>query len=577
MHFSRGTARTPAKTLILICSIFGVWAGCSDLQDIDRRTDALLKDRIAKLGGGAVAPERQFGGAEQVARSGSLVDKQPATNNPAASELRFTPAEEGRDVAERLAALQTEPSENAIQMDLFAALRQAQQSGREYLTAEEDYIVAAIRLLIEKHRFSPRLFANSAVDFGQTQTDGSREMTLRILNQIGARQQLPFGGEVAARWIWDATENLRGAASGRYVQSSRLVLDGNIPLLRGAGDIAQESLIQAERDLVYSARRFENFRREFLVAIARDFFQLLQQQDGISSQLRQVENLKTLEDRQRALYEAGRIPEFQVNLATNTLLQSQASLANLREGYILFLDRFKVRLGLPVRTAVTIVPSELTLQSPEISLDEATDAALNYRLDLQNERDRIDDAKRAVVNAKNGLLPDLNARGNVTFPTKASAREGGSVYEFDDVQFGVGATFDVPLDREIERLQLRQSIIALQQQQRSFDRFRDELILDVRGKTREIDRARLNLKLAEERVKINQRRKEEQDLKPDEVNTQEQVDTANDLRDAERSRDQAKADLRNAVLDYLLATGQLRVKRDGGLEPLSGMTSEGTR
>jgi hypothetical protein len=176
-----------------------------------------------------------------------------------------------------------------------------------------------------------------------------------------------------------------------------------------------------------------------------------------------------------------------------------------------------------------------------------------------------------VLNAKNALLPDFNARGSVTFPTKASAREGGSVYEFDDVQFSVGATFDIPLDREIERLQLRQSIISLQQQQRSFDRFRDELILDVRGKTREIDRARLNLKLAEERVKINDRRKEEQDLKPDEVTTQEQVDTANDLREAERSRDQAKADLRNAVLDYLLATGQLRVKRDGGLEPLPGM------
>lgn len=549
--------------------------GCENLGDVDRRTDELIKDRMSRLGtGGGHAPERSFGGSDQVVRSTSLVEKEPPTVNPAASELRFTPASESRDVAERLSALQTEAAEDQLQLDLEASLKQAQLSAREFLSAEEDYIVAGIRLLIERHRFSPRLFANSSFDFGQTQTNGARDMTLRLLNQIGARQQLATGGTVAASWIWDATENLRAVSTGRYVQSSRLVLDGNIPLLRGAGDVAQESLIQSERELVYAARRFETFRREFVVAIARDFFNLLQQQDGIESQTRQIESLEAVERKQRAWYEAGRTREFEVNLATNQLLNARAGLANLRESYILSLDRFKVRLGLMVRKAVKIVPSELTLPSPEVSLDEATQSALEYRLDLQNERDRIDDAKRGVLNAKNNLLPDFNARGSVTFPTKATAREGGSVYEFDDVQFGVGATFEVPLDREIERLQLRQSIISLQQQQRSFDKFRDELILDVRGKTREIDRARLNLKLAEERVKITERRKEEQDLKPDEVTTQEQVDTANDLREAERSRDQARADLRNAVLDYLLATGQLRVTRDGTFERLPGMGDE---
>lgn len=554
-----------ASTLVALCS------GCSDLRDIDNKTDVLIRDRIAKLGGGAIAPNRTFGSPDQVVRSVSLTDKEPLSNNPPAGELRFRPAEESRDVAERLSLLQTEPLDGAQEMNLDAALKLSQQSAREYLSAEEDYIVAAIRLLIERHRFSPRLFASSALDFGQIQTDGSREMTLRLLNQIGARQQLPFGGEVAARWVWDASENLRAAASGGYVQSSRLVLEGNIPLLRGAGDIAQESLIQSERDLVYAARRFETFRREFLVSVAREYFQLLQQQDGITSQLRQVESLETLENRQRAWYQAGRIREFEVNLATNTLLQSRASLANLRESYILSLDRFKIRLGLPVRSPVKIVASDLTLPSPEVALDDATEAALNYRLDLQNQRDQIDDAKRAVLNSRNALLPDLDARANLTLPTKASAREGGSVYEFDDAQYSVGMTLDLPLDREIERLQLRQSIIGLQQQQRAFDKFRDDLILEVRGKTREIDRARLNLKLADERVNINQRRKEEQDLKPDEVTTQEQVDTANDLREAERARDQAKTDLRNAVLDYLLASGQLRVRRDGTFEPLPGM------
>lgn len=565
------TMRTTKKTLAVGTCVIGLTAisACTELRDIDRATDELVRDRIAKLGGGAVSPERRFEDPVAYQPSG-MTERQPLTNNPSANQLTFSPVDEAEDVAARLSAYQNESTDGAMALDLTGAIRQAQSSAREYLAAEEDYIVAAIRLLIERHRFSPRLFATSGLTYSQDQADGSREMTLRLLNQIGARQQLPMGGEVAARWVWDATENLRAAASGGYVQSSSLVLDGNIPLLRGAGEVAQESLIQSERDLVYAARRFESFRREFLVAIARDYFALLQQQDNIQSQQRQVESLETLENRQRAWYDAGRVREFEVNLATNTLLQARASLANTRESYILLLDRFKVRLGIPVRQPVTILPGELAMPTPSVELDEATTAALDYRLDLQNLRDALEDGKRGVVNAKNTLLPDLSATGSVTLPTKGSAREGGSVYEFDDVKYSLGATLDIPLDRKIERLQLRQAIIAFQQQQRAFDRFRDELILDVRGKTREIDRARLNLRLAEERVKINQRRKEEQDLKPDEVTTQEQVDTANDLREAERARDQAKADVRNAVLDYLIATGQLRVSRDGTFEKPGG-------
>jgi hypothetical protein len=49
------------------------------------------------------------------------------------------------------------------------------------------------------------------------------------------------------------------------------------------------------------------------------------------------------------------------------------------------------------------------------------------------------------------------------------------------------------------------------------------------------------------------------------------VDTANALRDAERARDQARTDLRNSILDYLLATATLRVQRDGTFEMLPGM------
>jgi outer membrane protein TolC len=565
---------TALPRLIVLGLLIGLWSGCaSDLRDIDAKTDRVMREKVALVGGGAIAPERDWPARVETPPGGrSLVNKDPITTNPAARDLRFTLADEQRDIADRLARYEaTDDVAAARSMGLPAVLAQAQLTARENLSAEEDYILSAIRLLVERHRFDIQLFASSGVTYNDIHTDGNRDLALHVVNTLAAKKQLPFGGSVAATWIWDAVENLRGTATNRYTQSSRLVLEGNIPLLRGFGDVAQEDLIQAERSMIYAARDFENFRRNFLVSLASDYFALLQQIDGIASQKRQLESLKQLEARQRSWYDAGRVPEFEVNLATNNVLSAQASLTNLIESHILTLDRFKVRLGLPVREPVRIDATDFFVPEPDTTLDRATDLALEYRLDLQNQRDRLDDSRRSVKNAQNNLLPDLNLNGAVALPTKAGAREGGSVYETDDAQYTATALLTLPLDRTNERLALRSSTIALARAQRDYDKFRDDLILDVRQKTREIERARLNLRLAEERVKINLRRKEEQDLKPDELDTQKQVDTANDIRNSERDRDQAKADLRNSVLAYLIATGQLRVQRNGQFEPLPGM------
>ena len=59
--------------------------------------------------------------------------------------------------------------------------------------------------------------------------------------------------------------------------------------------------------------------------------------------------------------------------------------------------------------------------------------------------------------------------------------------------------------------------------------------------------------------------------KSDEITTQARLDTLADLLDAENARDRSRTALRSSVLDYLLATGQLRVTRDGELQRLPGM------
>ena len=86
--------------------------------------------------------------------------------------------------------------------------------------------------------------------------------------------------------------------------SLTLVVSATVPLLRGAGDVAREDLIQAERNLVYAARTFEDFRRAYLVSITRDYLQLVLSQQAIRNQQNSIELLQWLVNRTRALVEA---------------------------------------------------------------------------------------------------------------------------------------------------------------------------------------------------------------------------------------------------------------------------------
>ncbi|HLP83557.1 MAG TPA: TolC family protein, partial [Phycisphaerales bacterium] len=384
-------------------------------------------------------------------------------------------------------------------------------------------------------------------------------------------ERLPSGGEIEARWLINATDYLRDQSSNEYRQSSELVLAGNIPLLRGAGSIAREELIQAERDLVYQSRTFERFRRSYLVDIATDYFSLLQTRASIANQLRQLQSLRQFNEATQARVDAGRLQAFQTAITQNQVANAEVSLSELVEQYVLTLDRFKVRLGLPIDARIDIASDLPVMREPDADPDAAAKLALMYRLDVQNSADRLLDSRRSIDVAKDGLLPDLNVTGEVGVPTDPDNNSAGLNISSDDTRYRIGATLSAPLDRERERLAVRAAQIRYERAQREHDRLQDETVLSARRSARAVDRARFQLRIAEQQVDINRRRLRAQKLNEAEVQPQEIVDTENELLRAENARDAAQTALRTAILQYLLDTDQLRVARDGTLQRLPGM------
>ena len=454
------------------------------------------------------------------------------------------------------------------------AVAYALEHSEEYLNAEEAYLLVAIRLLIEEHRWEP--IPSNITTAGYTSNGGGSRFdnALSIVNELGASQKLPFGGDVSAAFVARATQQLDDYLNSTDTQGASFVLRANIPLLSGFGDVAQEDLVQSRRNLVYAARSFEQFRRNFYFDLSNDYLNLVLQLQGIANGRRQVERSADVEARTKALVTSGRTEPFQADLATQNTLFALDRLSGQREAYRLSVDRFKARIGMDVAEPVEIDPTQFKLPVPKVNMQESLGLAFRYRLDLQNERDLVDDFARKVDVARNATLGDLNLRLTNNLPTDSTLPESGLNFDPNSNQFAAAIVYQMPLDRVDENLRLRQSQILLEQSKRSYYQSRDDAAVGVRQAARGIERSLFSNAVAEKNVQASMNRQAAIDAAPDRATARDRTDAVDALRRAQDSLDSAKKDLQIAILRYLNNTGQLRISPQGKLIPLPGMEFE---
>ncbi|HAW95534.1 MAG TPA: hypothetical protein DCX60_04590 [Phycisphaerales bacterium] len=556
--------------------------GCgSDTQWVDHNLDRVLLESARDMGTEAPVPgdEGWMSGAGTAFPDDRLIDNSPPTDNPPAEDLRFMPQDAiDRDadrVAQRINDM-SEPPADAMELGLVEAIQFATTNSLEYVNAEEDYLIAALALLIEEHKWEPRFFNNFTLDseigdFAGLQ--GRFDSALTVVNDFGVAQKLSMGGEVSASLIASTTNLLDNFffSDGEYADNVDLVLSADIPLLRGAGNTVREPLIQAKRNLVYAARSFETFRRGYYLRLVTNYLNLVVQQQSIENARRSVALFQQVENRSSALVKSGRLEPFQADLAKQDTLFEIDRLGGLEERYLLAVDQFKLLIGMSTESPVIIKKEMLDLDAPEITPDEAVLIALRLRLEVQTERDRIDDLRRKVDLAKNGLLSDLDLNGSILVPFADPTNNIGFDLSPDEVSFGVGLTFSAALDRVIEKYQLRQAQIRLEQSVRNYYNERDKVAIEVRGRVRAIERAQFSFLLQERNVGIAENRLRSIEAAPDRASTRDRTEAVNALRRAEDQRDSAARDLQVAIIEYLGASGRLRVRRDGTLIPLPGM------
>jgi outer membrane protein TolC len=376
-------------------------------------------------------------------------------------------------------------------LNLTEALEMAVHGNRAHLERRESLYLQALSLRGARHQFSPQVNLSLSYLFNDGD-DGPSSHSVGMNG--GVSQILPWGGSISlgANSGFDESE-----AHGDFSTSASITLTQ--PLLRGAGAaISHESLIQAERSMIYALRSFELAREDFSIDVARRFYDLVQSSRTIANLESNLEEFVFSRRQAEALFKVGRATEIDVLRARRSELNSQDSLISSEESRLLELDRFRVFLGLSKEQRVEVQPEAPVFTSANYNVEQAVELALGNRLDLLNRTEQLEDTRRGLGISKDNLRPDMSFTAG--FGTSAPASGGFTNQAFGRDAFTAGLSLDLPVDRVSEGNNYRRAQINAAQAERDYEQFRDELVVQIRSSFRELERRRQSLGIQEELI-----------------------------------------------------------------------------
>jgi len=469
---------------------------------------------------------------------------------------------------------------------------------KDYQLQRERLYLQALSLTADRYRYTPifSASANSTYAWDNRLTDGSpdpfatdaealislpasvvsADERLRSDATLGTRLLLRGGGQIAL----NLTSNFLRFVTGDMDSSASSALVGSFtqPLLRGAGsDVAAETLMQAERDLLYQLREFTRYRQTLAVRITTQYYTVLEARDTVRNNFAGLSATLSSLERERAFQAEGLRTPGQVGRLEQSSLQRDRAWALAITRYANALDSFKILLGLRADDRIMLDDQEMLrisegdLQAPDITLEQALELTANNRLDLFTQADRIADRARKLEVAADAFQPGLAMVLRASVPANNSNSASLSDMDFRLTDYSAGLELDLPVDQMSERTAYRRALIDYEVAVRAYELAIDNAKLSVLDAWRALEQAERNYDISMASVRINERRVEEAELRAElgTGNIQDTVDAQNDLINS-------RTQLTSAIIDHNIA--KLALWRDVGLLSVSddGRWQEGS-
>ena len=589
-------------------------AGCRSAASWRAEADARAAAGLAAAQRAAAVREEEIEveSPADTLRRRLLLDQGLAAFDPASLGLRDLPTNLYWSAAERLlpgggggAAAFAPGGTNALEIGLADAVRIAAHNAPDYQAAKESLFRAALELDLEDHAFHTtwqgalRAAAESARAEGADRESAHEERAAPGLSRT-FENGTTLAGSLGL--------NLAGMLTGDRATAWGAVADlsVSIPLLRGAGALVRrEALTQAERDLVYAVRAFEQRKRAFAVEIEQAYLSLLLARRTRENEDANYRRVRLSTQRSRRMADASRMSLADFDQSYQSELAARASWTAACQEYESRLDVFKRTLGLPpdariapresdladlrryAEALVGAVAEESGAEAPAAggpaaaedrpaSVDEgamksAADRAVAFaagrREDFRTHRDRVEDAQRHLVVAEDALRAEVTLGGRAAVGQAATAAMGAEGRDHADFKmsrasYDASLTIDLPFQRTAERNAYRLALVALEEAVRDYQRAEDELKATVREDLRTLSQTREQLRIQFRAVALAERRVRNQDLLLEAGRAE-----MTDLLDAQNALVSAQNALYAAITAY---RGQeLALRRDLGLLDVS--------
>jgi outer membrane protein TolC len=469
---------------------------------------------------------------------------------------------------------------------------------KDYQLQRERLYLQALSLTADRYRYTPifSASANGTYAWDNRLTDGSTDPfaadaealislpatvasadeRLRSDASLGTRLLLRGGGQIAL----NLTSNFLRFVTGDMDSNASSALVGSFtqPLLRGAGsDIAAETLMQAERDLLYQLRDFTRYRQTLAVRITTQYYTVLEARDTVRNNFAGLSATLSSLERERAFQAEGLRTPGQVGRLEQSSLQRDRAWALAITRYANALDSFKILLGLRADDRIMLDDQEMlrisegNLQAPDITLEQALELTANNRLDLFTLADRIADRARKLEVAADAFQPGLAMVLRASVPANNNNSANLSDMDFRLTDYSAALELELPVDLMSERTAYRRAMIDYEVAVRAYELAIDNAKLGVLDAWRALEQAERNYEISMASVRINARRVEEAELRAElgTGNIQDTVDAQNDLINS-------RTQLTSAIIDHNIA--KLALWRDVGLLSVSddGRWQEGS-
>jgi len=367
-----------------------------------------------------------------------------------------------------------------------------------------------------------------------------------------SRKQVGAGLAVEKKFSYGALASVTpriGRSEDEY--SSSLGVSMATPLLRGFGREVTTDALQGTRFAYRSADRslyrtrvntvletvsavYDITLKKALVALYEDQTQRFREH-VLSAKIKENVGLAESLDIYRA--------QIRLKDAENNLTRAAAALKQSE-------DRLKLILAVPVSRPVAVT-APVVFNPVKIELSEAVRIAEENRVELEQARDDVDEAKRRSRIAKNSLLPQLDLKFD--YERFGSDTGFNNSIRFDDERWQLNLLSGMDLRRSVEKARYQQALLSIRAARLTLAGLSDEIIREVRTRFDNLTESGKRIAIREEQI-----RQAKGSLLLAQAKFNHGMTNNFDVIEAETEYQRAKTSLLEAKRDYIVGTYQMR-------------------